>query len=293
MQLIDKLILGTVQLGLEYGINNSSGKPTTEQAVFLLETAYKSGVKYLDTAEAYGNAQEVIGTYHKTNSSSSFNIITKCKKGNETLPRADFLKNYLQNLEQLNVSKLEAYLFHSYEQYKTFNNWDVLYEMQQIGKLSRVGVSVYTNEEAIEVAGDERISIVQLPFNLLDNSAQRGFVLEFLKKNNKEVHTRSIFLQGLFFKDRTTLGKLQPLQSDLEQLDKIAAKSNCDLGLLALAYAFRQPLIDKVLIGVDSYEQLKANINLMEKVGSIDSKAFEEIDQINISAVSFLNPSTW
>jgi len=293
MQLIDKLILGTVQLGLEYGINNSSGKPTTEQAVSLLEFAYKSGVRYLDTAEAYGNAQEVIGNYHKTNPSSPFNIITKCKKGNETLPHTDFLKNYLKNLEQLYVPKLEAYLFHSYEQYKTFSNWDVLYEMQETGKLNRLGVSVYTNEEAIEVAKDERISIVQLPFNLLDNSAQRGFVLEVLKKNNREVHTRSVFLQGLFFKDRATLDKVKPLQSNLEQLDKIAAHCNCDLNLLALSYAFRQSLIDKVLIGVDSIEQLKANINSLDKVGSIDFKTIEEIDQIKVSAVSFLNPSTW
>ena len=60
MQCIDKLVLGTVQLGMDYGINNSSGKPDQREAVSLLAAAYSKGIKYLDTAEAYGTAQQVI-----------------------------------------------------------------------------------------------------------------------------------------------------------------------------------------------------------------------------------------
>ena len=61
----NKLILGTVQFGLKYGINNTIGKPKKNEVLNLLKFAYNSGIRVLDTAEAYGNAHQLIGNYHK------------------------------------------------------------------------------------------------------------------------------------------------------------------------------------------------------------------------------------
>ena len=44
-----KLILGTAQFGLNYGINNSLGKPQEGKVLSLLKTAHNSGIKVLDT----------------------------------------------------------------------------------------------------------------------------------------------------------------------------------------------------------------------------------------------------
>ena len=73
--MLSKLILGTVQLGLNYGVNNSSGKPSKEKAFDILNSAYDGGIRTLDTAEAYGNSQEVIGSFMKDNPKKKFNII--------------------------------------------------------------------------------------------------------------------------------------------------------------------------------------------------------------------------
>ena len=63
--MFDKLILGTVQLGVDYGINNEIGKPSIADALSILEYAYKKKIRFLDTAEAYGDAQKIIGKPNK------------------------------------------------------------------------------------------------------------------------------------------------------------------------------------------------------------------------------------
>ena len=62
-----KLILGTVQFGLDYGINNNSGKLKKNEVLELLKISYNHGIRTLDTAELYGNAHEIIGDFHKKN----------------------------------------------------------------------------------------------------------------------------------------------------------------------------------------------------------------------------------
>ncbi len=56
---ISKLTLGIVQLGMEYGIANKSGKPDMEKALEILQTAINKGINSFDTANAYGNSEEV------------------------------------------------------------------------------------------------------------------------------------------------------------------------------------------------------------------------------------------
>ena len=64
--MLDKLILGTAQLGSHYGINNLTGKPTRKMAFDLLNHAYDNNIRILDTAESYGDSQHIIGDYNKT-----------------------------------------------------------------------------------------------------------------------------------------------------------------------------------------------------------------------------------
>ena len=72
-----KLILGTVQFGIDYGVNNSIGKLEENKVLELFKIAHNQGIRILDTAEVYGNAHEIIGNFHKKNDDSRFKIITK------------------------------------------------------------------------------------------------------------------------------------------------------------------------------------------------------------------------
>ncbi|MEM5650763.1 aldo/keto reductase [Bacillus cereus] len=58
-----KLALGTVQLGLHYGIGNIMGKPDREEALNIIQYAINNGIDVLDTASSYGNSEAIIGEY--------------------------------------------------------------------------------------------------------------------------------------------------------------------------------------------------------------------------------------
>jgi aryl-alcohol dehydrogenase-like predicted oxidoreductase len=285
-----KLILGTVQFGLNYGINNTIGKLTEDQVFELLESAYELGVRTLDTAEAYGNAHSVISNFHKQ-SKKRFNIISKYSSSNFDYP-IDLVERIKVHCSNFNVNYLEGYMFHSYNDFKMNINPNVLDNIKNSGLVKKIGVSVYSNDEIEDLLNFKNINLIQLPFNLFDNEYQRKEILEKAKKRNIEIHTRSVFLQGLFFKDINTLTNcLLPLKNNLSELSLILKNNNISIESLALNYPLNKTYIDKVLIGVDSLEQLKKNIKATEN--DFDESIYEKIDCIQIKNTKLLNPSNW
>ena len=284
----DKLILGTVQFGLNYGINNSLGKPEKKSVFDILSYAYENGIKYLDTAELYGNAHELIGEFHKLYPSKKFNIITKFPHNFED--RLDYKIN--SYLNQLDIDYLEAILFHSYDSY--INHKCRLADLMKLKSKSvkYIGVSVYTNEQINEVIDDINIDIIQIPFNLFDNLNLRGELIIKAKSNNKIIHTRSAFLQGLFFmkKDNPNVIRFK-LEKELDFIEDISIKSSISIGSIALNYCLMQNFIDGVLIGVDSLVQLKENIDFAEN--KIPNQCLDAINEIRINNIDLLNPAMW
>lgn len=288
-----KILLGTVQLGLDYGINNTLGKPNQDKANEILAATFQQGINTLDTAEAYGNAIEVIGNYHQS-VSHKFDVISKLNARENWNNASDFENYFIANLEKLQVSTLSGYLFHNFDTYLSFNYWDSLLRLKKTGKINKIGVSIYNNEQAKVVANDRRIEIVQLPFNLLDNNYQRGEILQLLKREGKEIHVRSVFLQGLFFlKKEHFLPKLECFWHYISHLNELALQYKCTIGLMALAYNLKQPLIDKVLIGVDNVQHLQENLFLISQISQIEESLLNEIDNIQVKEIELLNPSNW
>ena len=287
-----KLILGTVQFGLDYGINNTIGKLSEDHVFELLENAYDLGVRTLDTAEAYGNAHSIISNFHKQ-SKKRFNIISKYSSSNFDYP-IDLVERIQVHCSNFNVNYLEGYMFHSYDDFKMNINNDpnVLDNIKNSGLVKKTGVSVYANDEIEELLNYKNIDLIQLPFNLFDNEYQRKEILEKAKRRNIEIHTRSAFLQGLFFKDINTLTNcLLPLKNNLRELSFIVKNNNIAMESLALNYPLNKSYIDKVLIGVDSLEQLKNNIKATENI--FDKSTYKKIDCIQIENTKLLNPSNW
>ena len=69
----------------------------------------------------------------------------------------------------------------------------------------KIGVSIYTNQEFENALNYDLIDLIQIPFNLLDNFNNKGDLIKKAKSKNIEIHARSVFLQGLFFKDHKSL----------------------------------------------------------------------------------------
>tara|TARA_B100001173_G_C15926695_1_gene520918 strand:- start:121 stop:984 length:864 start_codon:yes stop_codon:yes gene_type:complete len=286
--MLEKLILGTVQLGLNYGINNFEGKPSLEKSLDILNMAYENGIRILDTAEAYGNAHHLIRNYHKKK--NKFKIITKFPHD----IKHNLIKiKVIEYLDLLCVKALDAIMFHSFDSFKSnYNSLNVLNELKSDGLIKNIGVSVYTNSQLESLLIEDLITVVQLPFNMLDNFNVRGDLINKLKKKGKIIHTRSAFLQGLFFKKSSDdMSIVKALKSHLQKLKEITKKQGCSMEELALSYCIHQKNIDNVIIGVDSISQLNANIKACSY--EINKEALKCINNIHVKNLGLLNPSLW
>jgi aryl-alcohol dehydrogenase-like predicted oxidoreductase len=58
---ISRIILGTAQLGMDYGIANRVGQPDQRTATAIIESAWRHGIRHFDTAQAYGASERVLG----------------------------------------------------------------------------------------------------------------------------------------------------------------------------------------------------------------------------------------
>jgi aryl-alcohol dehydrogenase-like predicted oxidoreductase len=283
-----KLILGTVQFGLNYGINNSAGKPSIETIEKIFTRAHASGIGQLDTAEAYGDAQKLIGEFHQKQN-IRFDVNTKFKG-----VQPEMLGNELTKaINDLKVESINTWFYHSFADY---NNYPGLgKELAEIKKqqlIKKIGVSVYSNTEFEKVVGDEGVDVIQLPFNLLDNFSYRGELLTKAKQHQKTIQVRSVFLQGLFFKDLTTLPVyLLPLKPYLVKLHRLSEEKNLPMESLCLQYANAQSHIDEIIIGVDTEEQLERNILALNS--HLDQETKEVIDQIQVAETALLYPYNW
>ena len=275
---MNKIVLGTVQFGLQYGVN-SAGRPSEDAVKGILSEAAKGGITTLDTSSAYGNSEEILGEC--VTPEENFKIVSKYPKGETSVSEM-----FNGSLKRLNVSQLYGYLLHHFEVYK--NNpkvWDEFVALKASGKVEKIGFSLYTPEELeFILEKGSPFDLIQVPFNIFDKK-----FLPYMKELHEkgvEIHVRSTFLQGLFFKDRNALPeKLQPMKNYLLQLDEFSQKSGLTISEIALNYNLQNPYIDGVLIGVDNVEQLQMNLYSVKNT-PVDI-------EIEVKEQELLNPVNW
>ena len=71
-------VLGTAQIGMIYGVNNTAGIPDFNTVVKIVQEAWTGGVREFDTAQCYGNSERVLGAaFAKLNISEKVRVISK------------------------------------------------------------------------------------------------------------------------------------------------------------------------------------------------------------------------
>lgn len=278
MEGINKLVLGTVQFGCQYGIN-SAGRPSKEMVSEILAEAERAGITKLDTSSAYGDSEQVLGECIP--SDTKFEIVSKFPKGIGTID--DAIEG---SLGRLRTKRLYGYLLHHFELYKENPSlWDDFVRLKENGKVGKIGFSLYTPEE-LEILLNNKVQfdLLQIPHNIFDRKFDP--YLKELADAGVEIHVRSTFLQGLFFKDRNTLSeKMRPLKQYLLELDEYSKSQGLSISELTLNYNIQNPYIQGVLIGVDNVEQLRMNVSsISEKKINLD---------INVKEQELLNPVNW
>lgn len=258
--LINKLVLGTVQFGLDYGVNNFSGKPARQESLEMLNFAYKNGIRIFDTARTYGNAEEILGEFLQNhNLDKKIKIITKSK--------SDILAESLEeSLKRLKSGCVDGYLFHNPAYIKNDALVNSLRELKKQGLAKNIGVSVYEKEDAVYAASMDDIDYIQIPYSIFDQRLDKTDFFGLAKKNNKKVFARSVFFQGLFLMPEEKIpASLKHIRPYLRKLDGIIDKYGLSRKEAALSFVLKNENIDYVVFGVDNIKQLKENIDIAKR----------------------------
>lgn len=280
-----KIGLGTVQWGLDYGIANTHGIPSDEVLNSIFALANKAGINLFDTAVQYGEAEKRLGQF----SNPEHRIVTKI--GNFTPQNS--LKIQLENsFKHLKREKIYGCLFHNIEELTKNNDlWTELLDYKAAGKISKIGYSLYEPQDLLDLLeAGLHPDLIQLPYSILDRKFEPYF--EQLKSLGTEIHIRSVFLQGLYFKPMEALSsKFNDLKSALKEVEEIATEFGLTKVELALNYVLKNEYVDYAIIGVEQSSQLKEIIN----ASKIDfSKSIEEqLNALSVENPTLLNPSNW
>jgi spore coat polysaccharide biosynthesis protein SpsF len=301
------LTLGTVQLGMPYGIANRSGMPNDAETSRLLNEAVELGVTTLDTARSYGSSEARIGRLLRSSLRERIAVVTKLDLIDRILPadaspalvRCAVDASVLTSAHALRTSRIDTLLLHRWSHRHAFGGaaWQRLVELKREGMISRLGASVYDAEEAVAALADPDVDHLQCPVNLMD---QRWRSTEFLSavhaRPDVVVHARSVLLQGML-----TLPSAQwvPVPGvDADRLCTTLDHAVSELGRadridLCMAYVRALPWVTSLVIGVERSEQLMQNLSLMQRpVLAPDELRWIE-SKLPDLPVAFLNPSRW
>jgi aryl-alcohol dehydrogenase-like predicted oxidoreductase len=291
IELVNKLCLGTVQFGLDYGIANRRGKIPKEEIFEILEYARKVGIDILDTAYSYGESERVIGEFIENNK-SNFKIISK-------LPTLDgnthewIEKIIFDSLSKLKIKSIYGYLVHKFEDFlRNYTLWDVLESLKERKIIKKIGFSIYKTNE-LEMIFNRNISfdILQIPYSIFDRRFENFFPI--LKEKSIKIYVRSVFLQGLAFLKLDDLHDSLPKAKDyIKTLQNLSMEKEIPINALCLNFALLNTYIDKIVIGVDSLEHLKQNIedlDFIEKVKEI----YNDLDFLRIKDEDIILPYKW
>lgn len=285
---MNKIILGTAQFGMDYGIRNKMGMVGKEEVFKVLDSAINSGVDTLDTAFAYGESEKTIGEFLKK-SGKKLNIITKLPK----CRYRDVRSIFDDSLVNFNSSSVEGYLIHNFTHYEADKNiWNQLERLKSEGKIENIGFSLYFPHE-LEAIFDDKLAIdmIQIPFNIFDRRFQE--YLPELKNRGIVVHVRSIFLQGLFFEAPEKLHSyFNPIRQRIIDLNDLSAKTGVPLFALCLNFVLVNNLIDGTVIGVDGLEHF-TQLLTSSRFSAMTNKVMAELNNMRLDDENIILPINW
>jgi len=267
-QRLQKLCLGTVQFGLDYGIANKKGKPSLEDSVQMLNHAYDSGIRWFDTAQAYGNAEEILGEFiARRNDLKELRVISKLlphafDKGEKPVFE-DVQEAVHSSLKRLHLNSLEGFLFHTPEYIYRDDVIEQMIKVREKGLVKNIGVSIYEVKHAVDAAKMDWVDYIQIPHSVFDQRVANSDFFDVANKNGKTVFARSAFLQGLSLMDPEDVPeKLDYAKGYLKKLIQLSENYGYSRLEISGLFTLQDDEIDFLVFGVDNLQQLKDDIEL-------------------------------
>jgi aryl-alcohol dehydrogenase-like predicted oxidoreductase len=283
----NKLALGTVQFGLNYGIKNVDGQVSFQEANRILQQAKNESVFIIDTAQTYGNSEQVLGDIGL----KDFEVTTKVSSLKNGITLSDAV---ISSLNRLRIETLYGVLFHE------FGYWllkpELWYDLQKIksdGAVKKIGFSLYYPQQW-DILKEKKIipDILQIPMNLLNQ--QFLPYLEEFKQSGIEVHVRSAFSQGLLLMDPKDLpGQFIGVKPQLEALQELSEHYEVDKMSICLTWLWQNPYINYIIVGVDSSYQWEENLSAAKWCEKNSDKIKIDASSFNCNDDNIIDPSKW
>jgi len=292
---LQRIGLGTVQIGLDYGVSNLSGKPGVEEIQNIFNTAVRAKIGFIDTAPAYGDAEATIGGVFPNG--CPFKVVSKTpvlgKKKFDKTDRAFVIDAVKSSLSKMNLSSIYGILLHHPDcLFRLGKEYiiDALQTLKEEGLVKKIGVSVYDGAELDQILEHFLPDIIQLPLSPLDQRLIRSGHINQLKQNDIEVHVRSIFLQGLLLMEPRKIPKpLIALTSGIEKFQNFVFENEMTPLSGCLMFGLQNKNIDAVVVGSNS------SLELSEIIISVKNLSANELDFSNLASdrIDLLSPAAW
>jgi len=290
-----RVMLGTVQFGLDYGIAQG-GRPDYTACRDIVVCALESGINCFDTAASYGESEQILGKIlAELKVADQVMVVSKSKAISDVDVPADQVQEFveqslLQSLKNLQMESLPVFLFHRDQDLPWM---DALHTMKDKGLVGRIGVSVDTAEGAKQALQNDLVEAIQLPHNLFDHRFG-GKIFDSVEERKINLFARSAFLQGLLLMPEERIPKnLHVVVPIRRRIEKLASNAGMGMPELCLRYSLSFPAITSVLIGVDSAAQLRDNAAIMQR-GPLGQDLISKVDAcVPDLPESIVRPGCW
>ena len=241
------LVLGTAQWGQDYGVTNSAGRPDDASITAILQAARGVGVRRLDTAAAYGDAERRLRPW-----AADFEIVTKVA-GAEPERIGELVQ---RSLGELGADSINGCLIHDWDGLDPVvqrESAGALEALRAAGLIGQAGVSVYDAVGLQTAQGAfAQLDLVQVPANALDQRLDDG-LMRRLAAAGTVIQVRSVFLQGLLISPGAhPLGAHPAIAAFTEW----AARSGATPLAMALGHVRALPWAGEIVVGVTSPAEL-------------------------------------
>ncbi len=284
-----QLVIGTAQFGQKYGVGNCGDRVSIETAAQIIAFAGQAGIDTVDTAISYGDSERRLGEIGM----QGYKVISKLPPfpvGHKSVSK--WVYNTVNaSLTSLQINKLSAILLHRPSDLLDSTGpelYESLQKLKQGGVVDKIGLSVYDKVELENLVPLYPVDVVQAPVNILDRRLTSSGWMTRLRESGIELHARSVFLQGALLmppniRPRQFL-KWSSLWNNWDQWLQAAQLTALEV---CLSYTRSLSQVTKIVVGIDSLEQLRSVIS------STQNPITDWPDAIFCSDENLIDPRNW
>lgn len=294
---ISRLALGTVELGMEYGIGRPgiSCRPSMREAEAIIHTAIACGINLFDTAPAYGESEVFLGKVLSNIPGCNVHIATKIGPYEDIyIQPSSVLESLEHSLRNLRRERIDVVQIHNATATQLYQSplMEILEQAQSEGKIGVIGASVYGEKDALAALDHPSIATLQIAYNLLDQRMAVK-VMPAAERAGIALLGRSTLLKGVLTSRRHDLPKqLHDLWVLAESAASWADSINLDLPEAALRFCLGNQALSSVLIGVSSLQELYTAL-ANEALGPLPVEQLTKAIELTTNTNTLIDPRFW